>query len=82
MSNHTLKESEIYELATPWACVRKNTLLQAVVTWVLAIRADVATKPVDPMGYQEPMCLLAPEVVEPFKTLVVRARTKITFTAR
>ena len=28
------------------------------------------------------MCLLAPEVVEPFKTLVVKARTKIIFTAR
>ena len=27
------------------------------------------------------MCLLAPEVVEPFKTLVVKARTKIIFTA-
>ena len=33
------------------------------------------------MGYQEPMSLLAPKVVEPFKTLVVRARTKITFIA-
>ena len=39
-------------------------------------------KPVDVMGYQEPMRLLALEVVEPFETLVVRARTKITFTAR
>ena len=47
-------------------------------TQVSAIRADVAMKPVDVMGYQEPMCLLAPKVVEPFKTLVVRARTKIT----
>ena len=37
-------------------------------------------KPVDVMGYQEPVHLL-PEVVEPFETLVVRARTKITFTA-
>ena len=25
----TLKESEIDELATPWACIRKSTLLQA-----------------------------------------------------
>ena len=33
------------------------------------------------MGYQEPMQLLAPKLVKPFKTLVVRARTKITFTA-
>ena len=30
----TLKESEIDELATPWACVRKSTLLQAVATRV------------------------------------------------
>ena len=33
------------------------------------------------MGYKEPVRLLATEVVEPFKTLVVKARTKITFTA-
>ena len=50
-------------------------------TQVSGIRADITTKPVDVMGYQEPMRLLAPEVVEPFKMLVVRARTKITFTA-
>ena len=34
------------------------------------------------MGYEEPICLLAAEVVEPFKMLVVKARTKITFIAR
>ena len=50
-------------------------------TWVSAIRADITKKPVDVMGYQEPVQLLAPKVVEPFKTSVVRARTKITFTA-
>ena len=77
----TLKESEIDELATPWACIRKNTLLQAAAAQASTVRADVATKPVDVMGYQEPMHLLVPEVVEPFKTLVVKARTKITFTA-
>ena len=77
----TLKESEIDELATLWACIRKSTLLQAVVASVSAIRANVATKPVDIMGFEEPVCLLAPEAVEPFETLVVRARTKITFTA-
>ena len=76
----TLKESEIDELATPWAYVRKSTLLWAVAARVFAVRADAATKPVDVMGYQEPVHLLAPEVVEPFKTLVVKARTKITFT--
>ena len=48
--------------------------------WVSAIRANVATKPVDVMDYQEPVHLLVPEVVEPFETLVVRARTEITFT--
>ena len=77
----TLKESEIDRLATPWACVRKSTLLQAATTRVAAVRADVATKPINVMGYEEPMCLLAAEVVEPFETLVVKARTKITFTA-
>ena len=49
----TLKESEIDELVTPWACVRKSMLLQAGVTQVSAIRADITTKPVDVMGYQE-----------------------------
>ena len=53
-----------------------------MVTQVSAIRADVTMKPVDVMDYQEPMRLLAPELVEPFETLVVRARTRITFTAR
>ena len=36
----TLKESEIDRLATPWACVRKSTLLQAATTWVTAVRAE------------------------------------------
>ena len=76
-----LKESKIDRLATPWACVRKSTLLWAATTWVAAVRADVATKPIDVMGYKEPVCLLTAEVVEPFETLVVKARTKITFTA-
>ena len=77
----TLKESEINKLATPWACVRKSTLLHAATTRVVAVRADVTTKPVDIMGYEEPILLLALEVVEPFETLVVKARTKIAFTA-
>ena len=46
----TLKESEIDKLATPWACVRKSMLLWAAATWVSAVRADVATKPVDVTG--------------------------------
>ena len=33
------------------------------------------------MGYEEPICLLTAEVVKPFEMLVVKARTKITFTA-
>ena len=77
----TLKESEIDRLATPWACVRKSTLLWAVTTWVAAIRADVTMKPVNITGYEEPIHLLTAEVVEPFETLVVKARMKITFTA-
>ena len=76
-----LKESEIDRLATPWACVRKSTLLRAATTRVAAVRADVATKPIDVMGYEEPVRLLMAEVVEPFETLIVKARTKITFTA-
>ena len=40
----TLKESEIDKLATPWACVRKSTLLQVATTRVAAVRADVAMK--------------------------------------
>ena len=76
----TLKESEINKLATPLACVRKSTLLRAATTRVVAVRADVATKPIDVTGYEEPVRLLAPEVVEPFETLVVKARTKIAFT--
>ena len=39
-------------------------------------------KPIDVMGCEERVCLMASEVVEPFETLVVKARTKITFTAR
>ena len=78
----TLKESEIDRLATPWTCVRKSTLLRAVTTWVAAVRADVTMKPINVMGYKEPVRLLTAEVVELFETLVVKARTKITFTAR
>ena len=77
----TLKKSEIDKLATPWACVRKSTLLRAATTRVAAVRADVAMKPVDVTGYEEPVHLLTVEVVKPFNTLVVKARTKITFTA-
>ena len=50
-------------------------------TWVSAVRADIAMKPIDVTGYEEPICLLASEVVKPFETLVVKARTKITFMA-
>ena len=67
-----LKESKTDRLATPWAAT----------TQVAAVRANIATKPVDVMGYEEPVCLLTVEVVKPFETLVVKARTKITFTAR
>ena len=77
----TLKESEIDRLATPWACVRKSTLLWAATTQITAVRADITMKPVDVMGYEEPVCLLTSEVVKPFDTLVVKARTNITFTA-
>ena len=38
-------------------------------------------KPIDITGYEEPVCLLAPEVVKPFEMLVVKAWTKIAFTA-
>ena len=76
----TLKESEIDKLATPWACVRKSTLLWAATTRVAAVRADITMKPVDITGYEEPIHLLAVEVVKPFETLVVKVRTKITFT--
>ena len=62
----TLKESEIDKLATPWACVRKSTLPQAVAIQVSAVRANVMTKPVDVASYKEPIHLLASEVVEPF----------------
>ena len=56
-------------------------MLRAATARVAAVRADVAMKPVDVTGYEEPVRLLAPEVVEPFETLVVKARTKIAFTA-
>ena len=56
-------------------------LLQAATTRVAAIRADVTTKLIDVMGYEEPIHLLTAKVVKPFKTLVVKARTKITFMA-
>ena len=76
-----LKESEIDRLATLWACVRKSTFLQAATTRVSAVRADVTMKPIDVMGYEELVHLLTAEVVKPFETLVVKARTKITFMA-
>ena len=50
-------------------------------TQVTAVKADVTTKPINVMGYKEPIHLLTAEVAEPFETLVVKARTKITFTA-
>ena len=77
----TLKESEIDRLLTPWACVRKSMLLQAVAPQVLVVRANVVMKPIDVMGYEEPIHLLASEIVKPFETLLVKARTKITFMA-
>ena len=78
----TLQESEIDKLVTPWACVRKSMLLQAAATQVSAVRANVMMKPINVTGYEEPICLLASEVVEPFRTLVMKARTKIIFMAR
>ena len=62
-------------------CKEEHFTPHAATTRVAAVRADVTTKPVDVTGYEEPVRLLAPEVVEPFETLVVKARTKIAFTA-
>ena len=76
-----LKESEIDRLATPWACVRKSTLLWAATTRVAAVRADVTTGPVNVTGYEEPVRLLMVGVVKPFEMLVVKAGTKFAFTA-
>ena len=56
-------------------------LLWAATTRVSADRADVTTKPINVTGYKEPIHLLTAEVVDPFETLVVKARMKITFTA-
>ena len=50
----TLKESEIDRLATPWACVRKSTLLWAATTQVAAVRADVTMKPINVMATRSP----------------------------
>ena len=61
--------------------MKKSTLLQAATTRVAAVRADVTRKPINVTGYEEPVHLLTAEVVEPFEMLVVKARTKITFTA-
>ena len=47
----TLKESEIDQVATPWACIMKSTLLLAAAIRASAVRADVATEPVNVMGY-------------------------------
>ena len=70
-------ESEIDMLATLWACVRKNTLLRAAATWVSVVRADVAMKPIDVTGYEEPIQLLASEVAKPFEMLVMKASENI-----
>ena len=56
-------------------------MLWAATTQVAAVRADVATKPINVLGYEEPIFLLTAEVVEPFEMLVVKARIKITFMA-
>ena len=72
-----LKESKIDELATPWACVRKSTLLQAAAAQA-SCQSQCCHQACGYMGYEEPMCLLGPKVIEPFETLVVKARTKIT----
>ena len=49
-----LKESEIDRLVTPWACVRKSTLLQAAMTWVAVVRADITTKPIMSWAMRSP----------------------------
>ena len=46
---------------------------------VPAVRTNIASKPVDVMGYEEPVRLMGPEIVDSFKTLVVKAWTMITF---
>ena len=54
---------------------------QSATTQVTAVRADVTMKPINVIGYEEPVRLLTAKVVKPFDTLVVKARTKITFMA-
>ena len=74
-----LRESEIDRLATPWASVHKNTLLWAAAACVSAVQSDVATKPIDVMGYEEPIRFQESIMVKPFELLVVKGWTKITF---
>ena len=60
---------------------KEEYIALAATNWVAAVRADITTKPIDVMGYEEPVCLLTAKVVKPFEMLVVKVRTKITFTA-
>ena len=46
-------------------------LLLAAAACASTVRADIATKPIDIMGYQEPICLMESVVIEPFKILIV-----------
>ena len=42
---------------------------------------DMATKPIDSVGHQEPVWHMEAVSVEMFESLVVKVQTKITFTA-
>ena len=75
-----LKESETDKLSTPWANVRKKTLLQAMAPHVSAIRTDIATKPMDVLAHNEPVRLNEPTIIRPFESLIVWAKTKTIFT--
>ena len=47
-------------------CEEEHFAPGAATTRVAAVRADVATKPIDVTGYEEPVRLLMAEVVEAF----------------
>ena len=73
-----IKESEISELATPWAASRVSWLMRGVQARIAQVpRLDVANKPVTPTSIDEVVRVCSKASVPPFGHKVLHGKTKL-----
>ena len=76
---NVIKESELDAISTPWAMARTAHLLANARRAHTEIRDDVANRPLDPLDFDEVVRAKRDEVVYPFSSAMVHAKTETVF---